>query len=124
MAYLGSKSQDMAILLANLIKLGPETAVITDGKNGAYAARGNNGYFCSIVENKPVETTGAGDSFATGFAGAIMSGRDIPEALKWGAINASSVVSQIGPQKGLLNIAQIENGVKASEQCTTKEFSI
>lgn len=124
MQYLDIKKPDIEILLLNLLKLGPTIAVITDGKNGAYAATEHTGFFCSIVDNKPIETTGAGDSFASGFVGAIMSGCDITDALKWGAANASSVVAQIGPQLGLLNIAQIKNSISSIKNSQTKEFTL
>lgn len=87
---------------------GPKIVVLTDGKNGAYAYDGQSHYHIEAVNQQRVDATGAGDSFAAGFMGRIM--QDIAEtnqdsivdALKWGALNSTSVVGYIGAQKGLL----------------------
>lgn len=91
-----------------LYKMGPKHVVITDGKNGAYEFGGHNLRFCPIFPGKPLEATGAGDSFATGYLGALMHGEECSEGLRWGAVNAASVVAFVGPQKGLLTAEEIK----------------
>ena len=95
-------------LAGSLMELGPKHIVITDGKNGAYEFGGHDLRFCPIFPGKPVETTGAGDSFATGYLGALMHGRSCSEGLRWGAINAASVIQFVGPQAGLLSAEEIQ----------------
>lgn len=88
---------------------GPKIIVLTDGKNGAYAYDGKKHYHIEAINQQRVDATGAGDSFAAGFIGRIMENRNdinqesIAEALKWGALNSTSVVAHIGAQKGLLD---------------------
>lgn len=94
-------------LATSLYKLGPTLVVITNGKEGAYVFNGEEMYFCPVFPGKAIEATGAGDAFATGFMGALIHGQTHDEALRWGAVNASSVVSFVGPQKGLLTDGQI-----------------
>lgn len=89
-------------LLRDLAALGPKTIVVTDGKKGAYAYDGTEAYHMRVFPVKLVEMTGAGDSFATGFMAALYHGEGIYESLKWGTANSASVISYIGPQKGLL----------------------
>ena len=89
-------------LLHQLIDLGPKNVVVTDGSKGAYAHDSNNAYSMKVFPVKLVEMTGAGDSFATGFMAALYHGEGAYEALKWGTANSASVISYIGPQKGLL----------------------
>lgn len=89
-------------LLKKLSELGPKIVVVTDGSKGAYAYDGNDAYYMRVFPVKLVEMTGAGDSFATGFMSALYHNEGIYEALRWGTANSASVISFVGPQKGLL----------------------
>lgn len=109
-------------LMAELIKLGPKYAVMTDGKNGAYAFDGEQLDFAPMFPGERVEATGAGDAFATGFLGALMHGQHHDEALRWGSVNAASVVGEIGPTKGLLSHAEIKKRLKANPDYKTEEL--
>ena len=48
-------------------------------------------------------TAGAGDAFASTFAGMVTAGASIEEALKSATCNAGSVVSHLDTQTGLLS---------------------
>lgn len=92
---------------------GVKIVVITDGKKGATVYNGDHYFHADALSQDRVDATGAGDSFATGFTGRIMMGdvvddEAICEALKWGIINSTSVVGNIGAQKGLLSKYQIK----------------
>lgn len=89
-------------LLRGLKSHGPETVVITDGKNGSYALDGTTVYQIGIYDGPLVERTGSGDSYATAFMVARMEGKSVPEAMQWGTANSTSVVAHIGPEEGLL----------------------
>lgn len=99
-------------LAKSLWELGPHIVVITDGKNGSHSFDGEELNYCPIFPGKLVESTGAGDSFATGFLGAIMNGLTHDEALRWGSVNAASVVGQVGPTPGLLTATQIKKHLR------------
>lgn len=78
-------------------------AVITDAERGSRAFDGKT-YFEALAEKATlVEMTGAGDAYAAGFMAAIIKGKYIQEAMRWGARNAASVVQHIGSQEGLLS---------------------
>ncbi|TSA45036.1 carbohydrate kinase family protein [bacterium] len=98
-------------LFKGLHKLGPKIVAITDGPKGAYASDGRSQYFMPIYPDPkpPLERTGAGDSFAAGFMAALVRNLPMTEALKWGPVNAMSVVQEIGAQKGLLTKSQLLN---------------
>ena len=100
---LENDSDEMKELLRDMYDHGPEIAVITDGPNGAYAYDGESGWKMPMYPDPkpPVDRTGAGDSFSSTFAAAIMQGEDIPTALKWGPANSMCVVQDIGAQAGL-----------------------
>jgi sugar/nucleoside kinase (ribokinase family) len=97
-------------LLKRMHKFGPKIVVITDGPKGAYAYNGEYMWFIpAYPDQKPAfERTGAGDAFASTTVAALALGKNLQTALLWGAVNAMSVVQQVGAQKGLLNQEQIE----------------
>ncbi|HRZ30166.1 MAG TPA: carbohydrate kinase family protein [Candidatus Paceibacterota bacterium] len=100
-------------LAEGLKKLGPKIVVITDGEKGAYCLdREENFWFMPALNADAFERTGAGDAFASGFLSAIFYNQPTDLALAWGAINASAVVTQIGPHAGLLTRAEIETKIK------------
>lgn len=111
----GEKSGEVHKLAGALYKYGPKHVVITDGKHGAYEYGGHELKFCPIFPGKLVETTGAGDAFASGYLGAIMHGESCAEGLRWGAVNSSSVVGHVGPTKGLLSATEIRKRLKTKQ---------
>ncbi|RJR27123.1 carbohydrate kinase family protein [candidate division WWE3 bacterium] len=94
-----------------LAELGPKLSVITDGSSGSSAYDGIKITHQGIYDDgRPVEDmTGAGDSFSAGFMAAIVHGKSLETALKWGTINASANIKVIGSFKGLLTIKEIES---------------
>lgn len=95
--------------LAALHRLGAKIVVVTDGPRGSYAYDGKQYYRMGIFDTPIVERTGAGDAYATGFIGALMSDHhNIAQAMCWGTANSSSVIMKIGPQDGLLTRKGLE----------------
>ncbi len=115
----GLRTVEVHHLATALYKMGPRNVVITDSKNGAYSFDGEELLHCAIFPGKFVEATGAGDSFATGFIGALMNGQLHDEALRWGSVNSSSVVGFVGPQKGLLSASQIRSRLRKTPKYRT-----
>ena len=91
-------------LLEKLHQLGPKMVVITDGKNGVYLFDGKDSWHMPIYPDPkpPFERTGAGDALSSTFVSAIIIGKNPEEAMRFGLVNARSVVQEIGPQRGLL----------------------
>lgn len=123
--YVGLPSGgDVTKLLAGLQKLGPKISVITDGVKGSYAKQGERSWFLRTrPEINRVEATGAGDAYATGFAAALMLGETIPEAMRWGTLNAEGVIQQIGPQAGLLTRSAMEHQLEKTKGLVAQELS-
>jgi len=101
---------------------GIPSVVITDGQLGAWAANAQGAWHQDIFSAKVVERTGAGDSFACGVLSATLKGKKLPEALAWGAANASSVVSSIGPQTGLLSAQKMSLTLKRFKKIEAKKI--
>jgi len=90
--------------IQKLIALGPKIIAITDGKKGAIAYR--DGYFykiCPRQDLKVVETTGAGDAFASTMTAGIILNKPFEFCLKMAIINAESEISYHGAQNLLLS---------------------
>ncbi len=107
---ISEQETDIKILMTKLKSKGVKVAVVTDGINGSYAINSNEEIFHigSVSKEKPVERTGAGDSYAGAFLYAIIKGKSVEEAMRYGAINADSVIKKIGAQDGLLKESEIE----------------
>ena len=71
--------------------------VLTRGKNGAIAIKGDEVVECGVQENlKIVDLTGAGDLFAAGFLHGHVNNLSIKESLEKGTEMSSKVIQQIG----------------------------
>lgn len=113
-AILKTEENDIKKLLEGIKNLGPKKVVITDGKNGLGAVEEDNFYFLPMFPNqKPVvDLTGAGDATSATTTAMLCLGMNLEGSLKYGLVNAMSVISEIGAQKGLLTKPQIEEYLK------------
>ena len=93
---------------------GAKAICVTDGKHGVTATDGTTLYHCPTPVCPVVDTTGAGDAFGTGVTWALLSGKDLPTALKAGTINAMSVVGAIGAQAGLLTQTEMQLALEST----------
>lgn len=91
-----------ALTLALAERLG--TAVVTTlGADGALLAPGAGSALETVAAQpveKVVDTTGAGDAFAGAFAAALVAGRSLPDAVRWGVIAGGQAVQFEGAQGG------------------------
>lgn len=95
--------------LKEIQAMGPRVVSITDGKNGSFAIdEEGTMYTMRMFPGEAIEKTGAGDAYTSGMLGALVLGLPVPEAMRFGAVNAASVVAKIGAQEGLLDREEIE----------------
>lgn len=92
----------------NIHKAGPEIVVITDGQEGAYVYFQGEFLKVGAYPGHRVESTGAGDAFASGFLAAFIKKEKLLDCLKWGVINGASVVGKYGAQQGLLSATTLK----------------
>lgn len=122
---LGHKDdEDIPIkkLLKSLGNLGPKMVIITDATNGSYGFDGTDYCQLGIFPAKLVEMTGAGDAYATGVLAGIFYGKDLKEAMRWGAANGAAVVEQPGPQAGLLTYNQMQEKLNQNSKIVAREI--
>ena len=108
-------------LLAGLRKLGPRIVVVTDGKRGASAFDGEYVYSTQANRIKVVETTGAGDAFASSFLSGIIKRNDIKFAMQLGQANAESVIQSHGAKTGLLKYSEASGIIKKKREKVVKK---
>ena len=99
---VGDNSPEMNI--KELLVYGPKIIAITDGKHGAAAYK--DGYYYKIMPRqdlKVVETTGAGDAFASTLTAGIILNKPFEFCLKMAINNSESVISNHGAQNLLLS---------------------
>ncbi len=97
--------------LQRLCQLGPRFVVVTDGPHGAYGFGEGGLCFQKAYPLGVVERTGAGDAFSAGLVVALMRGKNLKEALRWGTVNAAFVVQKVGAQAGLLTRRRLEKAL-------------
>lgn len=86
--------------------------VVTDGKEGAHAYDGKKYYSIKSHKIKVVESTGAGDAFASAFLSGMIKKNDVTFALKMGLANAESTLNYKGAKQGLLKWNELKKVMK------------
>ena len=106
-----------SVNIKKLMVYGPKIVAITDGKRGVVAYKG--GYYYKIKADpsiKVVETTGAGDSFASTLVAGIIMNKPFEFCLKMAINNAESVISHHGAQNLLLGRRKLFELVKKEKR--------
>lgn len=87
---------------------GAHMSVVTDGARGGKVSENGRVYFFAGEKvKKVVDTTGAGDGFASGMVTGMLYGKNYEQAVKWGVKNATAILKHVGAKKGLLTLSQI-----------------
>lgn len=120
---LVGKKKKITEYFSALHKIGIKIAVITDGAKGSYASNGQEKYFMPIFPIKPVDKTGAGDAYASGFMAAHLKNKNLAEAMAWGTANAGHVTTKIGAEHGLLNEKSLQKILKKYPHIKAKKIS-
>ena len=107
-------------LVKELKSLEPKVVALTNGKNGAWVLEeGGMMLFAKGISVSAVDSTGAGDSFLSGFLAAYIKEKDLTECLKWGIALSASVVQHYGGIEGLLSEDEL---LKKTEEVEVKEI--
>lgn len=101
-------SQSNENLLTGLHRLGPKIVIMTRSNHGSIAYNGNEFIKVGALPVDVVEVTGAGDTYSSTLAGALLKGKDLRTAMEWGAINAGNAVRYIGATTGILKLSELE----------------
>ena len=112
-----------------IFSMGPENVIIKKGEHGALLFSKGNMFFAPALPLESVfDPTGAGDTFAGGFAGYLTQSKDfsfenMKRAIIYGSAIASFSVEEFGPERLFkLDKHQLESRLKVFKKLT--EFEI
>ncbi len=95
--------------IAYLFQHDPDMVVIKHGVDGSYAyMRSGEVFRGKAYRTQVLKTFGAGDSYASAFLYALLSGRAIEVALQFAAASAAIVVSRHSSSEAMPTVAEIE----------------
>lgn len=102
-AYKLCNSKDIKNCSNRIMEKIREILVITDGPNPIHVCTKNSLFVFSVKKTKDIlDTTGAGDAFASGFVYGIINKKNIKESISYGIKESKSVIKYIGAKQGLL----------------------
>ncbi|MBU4493339.1 MAG: carbohydrate kinase family protein [Nanoarchaeota archaeon] len=111
-ALLLAGKNNVKSMLKKLYELGPKIIVVTNGKKPLNAYDGKTIYELMPNKIKVIESTGAGDAFASSFLSGMIKKNDVGFALKMGLANSESVITHPGAKNRLLKYNEILKVIK------------
>jgi ribokinase len=107
--------QNFDMLADRLLQTGARNIVLTLGEKGAFIKNERVREFVPAFSiGKVVETTGAGDAFAGGFAVALAEGKSIIEATRYGCAVAGISVTRPGTAPSMPYRAEVDKLIASS----------
>lgn len=105
-SYLTPNEHEAAILFPGqtqkeVLAKYPNKLIITLGSRGAVFHNGKEEVVVPAFKVKPLDTTGAGDTFNGAMATALLNGKELPEALGFANLVAAISVQGFGAQGGM-----------------------
>ena len=114
---------DIKTTVVLLHKLGPEMVIITEGKKGAFCSDKKVLYKIYAPPVNVVETTGAGDAFASTFLAAFIKTSNMKKSLQLALVNAQSVIQAAGAKSNLLTWSKANKVLNSKNiKITTKNI--
>jgi ribokinase len=109
------QAQDLLLKMAQLIP--PKIFVITDGADGVHVYDRKHYYRAFPSAGLDVlETTGAGDAFASTFTAACLMEQNVEQAIHLAMTNAESVLQHQGAKEKLLSRSELLSLAKTTER--------
>jgi len=111
-AAMLSKTKDIKKTLKFLHSQGPRIVVITNGAKDVSIYNGESMFVVKPHKIKVVETTGAGDAFASSFLAGIIKTEDIEFSIQLALVNSESIITHYGAKKNLLKMGEAIRNIK------------
>ncbi len=115
---------DIRLFLQAILERGPSIVVITNGAEGVYVTTQDGIIFHPSLPTAVVNTLGAGDAFGSCFVANYIEGANIKEAMLYGIINASSVISHLDAKSGLLTKHELQQRFELIDKDQFQSFSL
>lgn len=101
-SFTGLEGEQALNKMAEMVAI----AVYKQGKNGSIIKQNNEIFKAEAILVNSIDTTGAGDLYASGFLFGLIRGYSLDKCAQIGSITAGNVVQIIGPK---INLGQWEN---------------
>ena len=89
---------------------------MTLGSKGVLYHDGQREVLVPAYRVKPIDTTGAGDTFNGAFAAAIVKGMSIEDSVKFGNLAASLSIQKFGAQGGMPTLEEMEESLNYEKE--------
>jgi len=99
-ALIGLKVEDQGFW-QKVASIAAKIILVTDGRNGAYLFQKGEPIFKPSPKLTPVDETGAGDAFGSGFVSGLINNLSLDQSFELAMKNAAAVVQELGAEKGL-----------------------
>jgi ribokinase len=97
-----------------LLAKGVQTVIVTLGSNGALLVTGEQTTHVPAFQIDAVDTTAAGDAFIGGLAAALLRGKSLEEAVRYGNASGALAATKFGAQPSLPTVEDVEKLIKTS----------
>ena len=89
-----------------------DIAIVKIGKNGSLIKRGKELFNVGIIEAESVDTTGAGDLYASGFIYGLINKMPLDKCGYIGSVLAGKVIEMIGPKMDSKKWSEVSEMIK------------
>ena len=107
---------DVESMALEFIRLGVKHVVIKMGKDGIYIKDDQLDMYLPPFDVEVIDTTGAGDSFVSGFLTGIDHGLALKECADLGQASAAHCIQAIGSTTGVVDFNKTRNSIKTMER--------
>ena len=97
----------------NLLEKGVKTVIVTLGSNGALLITSEKVSHIPAFQVDVVDTTAAGDAFIGGLAAALLKGKSLEEAVRYGNASGALATTKFGAQPSLPTAKEVDNMINA-----------
>jgi len=96
-----------------------EIAIVKLGSKGSLIKKADDVYQVGVIKVNSIDTTGAGDLYASGFLYGLSRGLSLEKCGQIGAILSGRVIEVIGPKMDAQTWTEIKEQVRKIEQSQT-----
>ena len=110
-SFTGKEPEEALEDIAKMV----DYAIVKIGKDGSMVMHDGQKYKAGVIRAVPIDTTGAGDLFASGFIYGLSKGLSLDKCLQIGAIPSGKVIEVMGPKLSESTWADVKQRIEEVE---------